>query len=83
MVSNLNGGVVLALVTGFNPFQPLDNRLDVATHFALERRGATIVYSSVYWMSSSQDGLRVCALCNEKKKKYCNLYIMQLWVYNV
>lgn len=69
MVSNLNGGVVFALITGFNPFQPLDDRLDVAAHFALERRGATIVYSSVYWMSASQDGLGICTLCNEIKKK--------------
>lgn len=62
VLSNLDGWIVLALVARFHSLQPLDNRFNITTYFALEGRGAAVVYCSVHRMSSSQDGLRVGAL---------------------
>lgn len=59
----LDGGVELVLVTRLNSFKPLDDWFDITADFALERRGSSVVYSGVDWVSTSQDRLRLGTLC--------------------
>lgn len=59
----LECGVELALVTGLHPLKPLDDRLDIAAHFALEGRAATVVHRRVDRVSACQDWLGVGAFC--------------------
>lgn len=58
----LYGGVKFVLVTRFDSFKPLNDRLDVTADFALEGRGSTVVHSGVHGVCTSQDGLRVGTL---------------------
>lgn len=67
--SHLYGGVELVLVPGFDPLEPLNDRLDVTADFALERGGSSVVHSGVDRVSASQDGFRVGALCEKEHEK--------------
>lgn len=58
----LDGGVKFVLVTRFDSFKPLDNRLDVTADFTLERSGSSVVHSGVDGVSTSQNGSRVGTL---------------------
>ncbi len=58
----LYGGVKFVLITRLNPFKPLNNWLDVAADFTLERRGSSVVHGGVDGVSTSQNGLRVGTL---------------------
>lgn len=69
LCSHLYGGVELVLVPGFDPLEPLDDRLDVAADFALERGGSSVVHGGVDRVSAGQDGFRVGALCEKERKK--------------
>lgn len=67
--SHLYGGVEFVLVPGFDPLEPLNDRLDVTADFALERGGSSVVHGGVDRVSASQDGLRVGALCEKEHRK--------------
>lgn len=67
MVSHLDGGVVAALLVGLHAFEPLNNRLNVASHFALERRGASVVHRRVDRMGARQNRFGVCPLCVDRE----------------
>lgn len=58
----LDGGVKFVLVTRFDSFKPLDNRLDVTADFTLERSGSSVVHGGVDGVSTSQNGSRVGTL---------------------
>lgn len=68
VVPHLDGGVVAALLVGLHPFEPLDDRLDVASHLALERRGASVVHRRVHRVGPRQDGLGVGSLCTDAQR---------------
>ena len=55
-------GVKFVLVPGFNSLEPLNNRLDVAADFTLERRGSSVVHGGVDGVRTGQDGFGVGAL---------------------
>lgn len=55
----LDGGVEFVLVTGFDSFQPLNDRLDVAADFTLEGGRSSVVHGGVDRVSASQNGFRV------------------------
>lgn len=63
---HLDGWVIFGLLSWFHPFQPLDNRLDVAADFTLEGGGSPVVHSGVDGVSTSQNGFRVGSLWREK-----------------
>lgn len=65
----LYGGVKFVLITRFDSFKPLDNRLDVTADFTLKRRGSSVVHGGVDRVSSSQDGFRVGALCRKRHER--------------
>lgn len=58
----LYGGVKIVFISWFNPFKPLNNRLDVTADFTLERSGSSIVHSGVDGVITSQNGFRVGTL---------------------
>lgn len=62
MVPHLDRGVVAALLVGLHAFEPLNDRLNVAPHFALEGRGAAVVYRCVDRVGACQDRFGVCPL---------------------
>lgn len=62
MVLYLYGGVKFVLVTRFNSFKPLNNRLDVTADFTLERCGSSVVHGGVDRVSTGQNGFRVGTL---------------------
>lgn len=69
MCSYLYGGVEFVLVTRFDSLEPLDDRLDVAADFTLERRGSSVVHRGVDGVSASQDGFGVGTLCRKTHKR--------------
>lgn len=60
--AHLDGGVIFSLLSGFDPFQPLDHRLDVASDFTLEGSGSPVVHGGVDGVSTSQNGFGVGSL---------------------
>lgn len=66
---HLYGGVEFVLVPGFDPLEPLNDRLDVTADFALERGGSSVVHGGVDRVSASQDGFRVGALYEKEHKE--------------
>lgn len=58
----LYGGVKFVLISRFNSFKPLNNRLDVTADFTLERSGSSVVHGGVDGVSTSQNGFRVGTL---------------------
>lgn len=69
VVSHLDGGVVAALLVRLYAFEPLNDGLNVAAHFALEGRGASVVHRGVERVHARQNRLGVCPLCEDMKKK--------------
>lgn len=59
---HLYGGVKFVLISRFNSFKPLDNRLDVTADFTLEGSGSSVVHCGVDGVRTSQNGFGVGTL---------------------
>lgn len=69
VVAHLDGGVVAALLVILHALQPLDDRLDVAPDFALERCGASVVHCGVNRVGARQNGLGAGPLCKHTQRE--------------